>query len=206
MSLLLLKKGSRRRRETTTGQSFRDSISRLQNISTPNFLTLIFGSALVFPKKWIPNFTNFPHPKKKTFLLVQKTFSVLSMWKINISWNWETLVKLWKFIFFREKHELSQLKLQPRTFCTGFNHELLACRTFQPRNFHFQAWTPNFSTLEKSKSASLQLRARPDWAYEFPDRTGPDTQICRTSPAGLDWIRTYIFKHFTYQVPGYQFL
>ena len=23
-------------------------------------------------------------------------------------------------------------------------------------------------------------RAQPDWAYEFPDRTGPDTQICRT--------------------------
>ena len=23
-------------------------------------------------------------------------------------------------------------------------------------------------------------RARPDWAYEFPDWTGPDTQICRT--------------------------
>ena len=43
-------------------------------------------------------------------------------------------------------------------------------------------------------------RARPDWAYEFPDRTGPDTQICRTGPAGPDWIRTYIFKHFTYQV------
>ena len=34
------------------------------------------------------------------------------------------------------------------------------------------------------------IRARPDWAYEFPDRTGPDTQICRTGPAGPDWIRT----------------
>ena len=43
-------------------------------------------------------------------------------------------------------------------------------------------------------------RAQPDWAYEFPDRTGPDTQICRTGPAGPDWIRTCIFKHFTYQV------
>ena len=47
---------------------------------------------------------------------------------------------------------------------------------------------------------SLRSRARPDWAYEFPDRTGPDTLICRTSPAGPDWIRTYIFKHFTYQL------
>ena len=24
------------------------------------------------------------------------------------------------------------------------------------------------------------------WAYEFPDRTGPDTQLCRTGPAGPD--------------------
>ena len=30
------------------------------------------------------------------------------------------------------------------------------------------------------------FRARPDWAYEFPDRTGPDTQICRTGPVGPD--------------------
>ena len=29
-------------------------------------------------------------------------------------------------------------------------------------------------------------RARPDWAYEFPDQTGPDTQICRTGPARPD--------------------
>ena len=43
-------------------------------------------------------------------------------------------------------------------------------------------------------------RAQPDWTYEFPDRTGLDTQICRTGPSGPDWIRTYIFKHFTCQV------
>ena len=49
-------------------------------------------------------------------------------------------------------------------------------------------------------SASHKCRARPDWAYEFPDRTGPDTQICRTGPAGPDWIRTYTFQHFTYQL------
>ena len=29
-------------------------------------------------------------------------------------------------------------------------------------------------------------RARPDWEYEFPDLTGPDTQIRRTCPAGPD--------------------
>ena len=29
--------------------------------------------------------------------------------------------------------------------------------------------------------------AQPDWAYDFPNRTGPDTQICQQ-----DWIRTYI--------------
>ena len=43
-------------------------------------------------------------------------------------------------------------------------------------------------------------RAQPDWAHEFPDRTGPDNQICRTGPAGPDWIRTYIFKPCTYQI------
>jgi hypothetical protein len=47
---------------------------------------------------------------------------------------------------------------------------------------------------------SRDIRARPDWAYEFPDRTGLDTQICRTGPAGPDWIRTYTFQHFTYQL------
>ena len=29
-------------------------------------------------------------------------------------------------------------------------------------------------------------KARPDWTYEFPDLTGPDTQICWTGPAGPD--------------------
>ena len=38
----------------------------------------------------------------------------------------------------------------------------------------------------------MQTRARPDWAYEFPDRTGPDTQICRTGPAGYP---NLIFKN-----------
>ena len=46
----------------------------------------------------------------------------------------------------------------------------------------------------------ISRRARPDWAYEFPDPTGPDTKICRTGPAGPDWIRTYTFQHFTHQV------
>ena len=46
------------------------------------------------------------------------------------------------------------------------------------------------------KSYSLDHRAQSDWAYEFPDRTGPDTQICGTVLARQDYIRTYIFKHF----------
>ena len=37
---------------------------------------------------------------------------------------------------------------------------------------------------QKQKKAAKLSRARPDWAYEFSDRTGPDTQICRTGPAG----------------------
>ena len=36
------------------------------------------------------------------------------------------------------------------------------------------------------------VRAQPERAYEFPDQTGLDTQICRTWPAGPDWIGTYI--------------
>jgi hypothetical protein len=39
-------------------------------------------------------------------------------------------------------------------------------------------------------------RVQPDWAYEFPDRTGPETQICRIGPARPD--RTNISNHFTY--------
>ena len=35
-------------------------------------------------------------------------------------------------------------------------------------------------------SMSLYNRARPDWAYEFPDQTGQDTQICRTGLARPD--------------------
>ena len=31
-----------------------------------------------------------------------------------------------------------------------------------------------------------EIRAQPDWAYEFLDQTGPDTQICRKGPAGPD--------------------
>ena len=46
----------------------------------------------------------------------------------------------------------------------------------------------------------LNSRAQLDWVYEFPDQTGPDTQICRTGPAGPNWIQTYIFKHFTKQI------
>ena len=30
--------------------------------------------------------------------------------------------------------------------------------------------------------------------------TRPDTRICRTGPAGPDWIRISTFKHFNYQV------
>ena len=40
--------------------------------------------------------------------------------------------------------------------------------------------------IVEASSASGASRARLDWAYEFLDRTGPDSQICRTGPAGLD--------------------
>ena len=41
---------------------------------------------------------------------------------------------------------------------------------------------------------ALWHRAQPDWAYEFPDRTGQGTQIFGTGIAGPDLIRTYIFN------------
>ena len=51
-------------------------------------------------------------------------------------------------------------------------------------------------TFKSSKTfGSFLGRAQPNWAYEFPDRTGPDTQICCTSPA-LD----IHFKTFTHQI------
>ena len=67
--------------------------------------------------------------------------------------------------------------------------KILPCSSAQMTDFFLQN-TDFFFILHS-------IRARPDWAYEFPDRTGPDTQICRTGPAGLDSIRTYIFEHFT---------
>ena len=44
-------------------------------------------------------------------------------------------------------------------------------------------------------------RAQPDWAYGFPDRTGPDTQICRTGPE--EWkSRKNKFVHFWENLRG----
>ena len=42
---------------------------------------------------------------------------------------------------------------------------------------------PDFQTLRRPCTGH---RARPDWADKFPDRTGPDTQICQTGPAEPD--------------------
>ena len=43
----------------------------------------------------------------------------------------------------------------------------IGVKYFMKTNSYFQ----NFHTI-------LRIRARPDWANEFPDRTGLDTQIC----------------------------
>ena len=52
-------------------------------------------------------------------------------------------------------------------------------------------------------------RAQRDWAYEFPDRTGLDTQICRTGSAGLVFLTFYLTSmgyQFSYdKVPGHKF-
>ena len=39
---------------------------------------------------------------------------------------------------------------------------------------------------QKVSLLKVESRAHPDWAYEFPDRTGMDNQICRTGPARPD--------------------
>ena len=41
-------------------------------------------------------------------------------------------------------------------------------------------------TYITSHTHNLPNRAQPDWAYEFPAQTGPETQICRTGPAEPD--------------------
>ena len=48
------------------------------------------------------------------------------------------------------------------------------------------AVTTDTSFRGREVQPGVDPRAQPDWAYEFPDRTGPDTQICRTGPAGPD--------------------
>ena len=37
----------------------------------------------------------------------------------------------------------------------------------------------NAEKFSTAKNDLVCPRDRPDWGYEFPDRTGPDTQICR---------------------------
>ena len=54
------------------------------------------------------------------------------------------------------------------------------------------SWTINICSYLPTLKSLIQgkaihpSRAQPDWAYEFPDRTGPDTQIYRTGHAGPD--------------------
>ena len=49
-----------------------------------------------------------------------------------------------------------------------------------------------FETLKKKSFTELvkvetpSTRAQQDWAFKFPDQTGPDTQICQTGPGGPD--------------------
>ena len=43
---------------------------------------------------------------------------------------------------------------------------------------HVNSQNTKFTLIFGPKS-----RAQLDWAYEFPDRTGPDTQICQMGPA-----------------------
>ena len=49
---------------------------------------------------------------------------------------------------------------------------------------HTQVYIP--STLDIYLNYTVTHRAQPKLAYEFPDRTGLDTQICWTGPAAPD--------------------
>ena len=46
-------------------------------------------------------------------------------------------------------------------------------------------WVDSCPTLKTIKHY-FEGNARPEWACEFPDWTGPDTQIYRTGPTGPD--------------------
>ena len=64
-------------------------------------------------------------------------------------------------------------------------------KTFSGTAEHFQIKRGKaFADISNKKvfkvGGRTTVRAQPDWAYEFPDRTGPDTQICRTDPARPD--------------------
>jgi hypothetical protein len=71
-------------------------------------------------------------------------------------------------------------------------------KSFIPKKIFFLAVVSKHAKIIPKDGASLtqfsrrfmeyiiQFRAQPDWAYEFPDRTGRDTQIYRTGPAGPD--------------------
>ena len=47
---------------------------------------------------------------------------------------------------------------------------------------------------QKVSLLKVESRAQPDWAYEVPDQTGLDTQICGTGPARPEQIWTYILN------------
>ena len=60
----------------------------------------------------------------------------------------------------------------------------------------------------QERELSISNRAQPDWAYEFPDRTGLDIQICRTGPARQvlpDWTKSGLILlnilHTNYGLP-----
>ena len=65
--------------------------------------------------------------------------------------------------------------------------------TYRSENCQFERMIPLKQLITKNILVHIRNctdqqdhRAQPDWAYEFPDRTGPDTQICRTGPVGPD--------------------
>ena len=67
-------------------------------------------------------------------------------------------------------------------FCRSFSLQLYRKMMMRNNSYLTVYLTEGFLT----GYLRLRTRAQPDWAYEFLDRTGPDSQICRTGPAGPD--------------------
>ena len=69
----------------------------------------------------------------------------------------------------------TQLEPRPRTRSTTYNVSHIFIHT-----------SKELCSKMALGKVGVSHRAQPDWTYECLTRTGPDTQICQTCPAGQD--------------------